>query len=189
MKEKKNLPERKRVRLRDFDYSAPGGYFITLCTQNRRCILSRIVGTGVPDGPQMRLLPHGIIAEKYIRQLDEFYEHISVEHYVIMPNHIHLLLLVKDGPSRTPVPTGLCSFPLLDGDRGYGMAVPTVQNSAVAKFISTLKRFCNKEFGENIWQRRSFDHVIRDRRDLEEHLKYISENPMRWQYDEFYVQG
>ena len=67
-----------------------------------------------------------------------------------------------------------------------GTPVPTVQNSLVSRFVSTFKRFCNKEYGENIWQYRSNDHIIRNRKDYEEHCKYIIENPLYWQYDKLY---
>ncbi|MBQ8859249.1 MAG: transposase [Clostridia bacterium] len=156
------------MRLPKADYNGTGAYFITICTKNRCCLLSGFVGPGVPDGPHVELLPYGKIAEKYIKQLNKFYNHISVESYVIMPNHIHLLLFAKasDGPSRTPV--------------------PTVQNSVVSRFVSTFKRFCNKEYGENIWQYRSYDHIIRNRQDYDEHIQYIYENPIRWYYDELY---
>ena len=139
-------------------------------------MLSQIVGTGVLDGPLIKLFPKGKIAEKYLLQLNDFYSNISVDHYVIMPNHIHILFLIKPiqseamehGPSRTPV--------------------PTIQNSVVSRFVSTFKRFCNKEYGENIWQYRSYDHIIRDEKDYEEHIKYICENPMRWGHDELYTE-
>ena len=161
---------RKSPRLREFNYNSVGAYFVTICTQNRRCILSRIVGTGVLDCPQIELTKYGEVAEKYIKQLDSFYDHISIESYVIMPNHIHILLFIKDnGQSRTPVPTNAIKA-----------------NSTFSKFISTFKRFCNKEYGENIWQSRSNDHVIRNREDYEKHIKYIHENPTRWYYDELY---
>ena len=136
------------------------------------------VGTGGLDGPsihgisnipRIELTEYGQIADKYLRQLNDFYNHISIENYVIMPNHIHILLWVKgdeNGPSRTPV--------------------PTVQNSIPSRFVSTLKRFCNKEYGMNIWQARSFDHIIRNYNDYEEHRRYIYENPIRWYYDELY---
>ena len=72
----------------------------------------KTVGTGVLDCPQIELTKYGQIADKYIKQLNDFYNHLSVEEYVIMPNHIHLLLWVKEnknaienGQSRTPVPT------------------------------------------------------------------------------------
>ena len=158
---------RKTPRLQGFDYNSAGAYFITICTQNRRCSLSRIVGTGVPDCPQVELTRYGEIAEKYINQLNDFYDHISVENYVIMPNHIHILLFVKEnGQSRTPVPTR--------------------SNSIFSQFVSTFKRFCNKEYGENIWQSRANDHIFRNREDYEEHMRYICENPMRWQFDKLY---
>ena len=165
------LKKRKTTRLKGADYNHNCAVFLTLCTKERRCILSRIVGTGVPDGPQIELTEYGQIAEKYIHQLNDFYDHLSVENYVIMPNHIHILMWVKrngNGPSGTPV--------------------PTVQNSIPSQFVSTFKRFCNKEYGENIWQYRSNDHIIRNDQDYEEHLRYIYENPLRWYYDELYTE-
>ena len=178
MDKEKELPKRKATRLKNFDYNATGVYFITICTENRRPILSRVVGTGVLDCPQTELTRYGEIADKYIKQLNDFYDHLSIESYVIMPNHIHLLLWVKEiknrtdnGQSRTPVPTNV--------ERA---------NSACSQFVSTFKRFCNKEYGENIWQSRFNDHIIRGREDYEEHIKYISENPVRWYYDELYAE-
>ena len=165
------LKNRKTTRLKGADYNRNQAVFLTICTKERRCILSRIVGTGVLDGPQIELTTYGQIADKYINQLNDFYDDLSVESYVIMPNHIHIMLWVKgidNGPSRTPV--------------------PTVQNSIPSRFVSTFKRFCNKEYGTNIWQYRSNDHIIRNRQDYDEHLRYIYENPMRWYYDELYAE-
>lgn len=174
------LRKRKPTRLAGYDYSRPGAYFVTICTEGRKCILSRIVGTGVLDGPRLELTPHGAVAEKYLRQLNDFYENICVVDYVIMPNHIHLLLMIKEpsskpsgtpvnGPSGTPVPT-------------------SVQNSVISRFLSTFKRFCNKEYGKNIWQSRSYDHIIRNQKDYETHLAYIAHNPSRWREDELYCE-
>jgi len=158
------LPCRKPNRIQEYDYSTNGAYFITICTRDRKRILSKIaVGTGVLDCPQIRLLNHGEIADRYIRQMDAFYNHISVEKFVIMPDHIHLLLSVHKEQSRTPVPTKIDN-----------------KNSAVSKFVSTFKRFCNKEYGENIWQNRYYDHVIRNQRDYDEIWQYIENNPRKW---------
>ena len=203
MHKEKELPKRKSTRLKDFDYSSAGAYFITICTESRRQILSRIVGGDVPDAPHERgdvpgaprapheggdvpraphergdvpgapknieLLPYGKIAERYIRQLNDFYDHVRVDKYVIMPNHIHMILIVsQSGASRT--------------------SPPTKQHTTVSQFVSTFKRFCNKECGRNIWQRYFHDHIIRDRKDYEEHIKYIYENPIRWYYDELYAE-
>ena len=189
------LKKRKTPKHQGFDYNSVGTYFITICTQNRRCVLSRIVETGVPDClleqpignpvgtgvldcPQTELTKYGQIADKYIHQLNDFYDHLSVEGYVIMPNHIHLLLWVKeiknpteDGQAGTPVPTNIKK-----------------SNTTCSQFVSSFKRFCNKEYGKNIWQARFHDHIIRNREDYEEHLRYIYENPMRWHFDELYTE-
>ena len=149
--------KRKRNRLEKYDYSSAGAYFITICTEGRREILSRIVvGGDVLDAPKKEeLLPYGEIAEKYIDQLDDFYGDIVVDRYVIMPNHIHIMLFVSEnGASRT--------------------SPPTKQHTTVSKFLSTFKRFCNKEYGENVWQRSYYDHVIRDRQDYDKHVRYIA---------------
>ncbi|MBE6569049.1 MAG: hypothetical protein E7658_02375 [Ruminococcaceae bacterium] len=174
------LKKRKITRLAGADYNRNGAVFLTICTKERRCILSRIVGTGVPDGSKTELTKYGQIADKYINQLNDFYDNLSVESYVIMPNHIHIMLWVKggeNGPQDLPVSDGPSRTP-----------VPTVQNSVPARFVSTFKRFCNKECGTNIWQYRSYDHMIRNHEDYEEHLKYICDNPIRWYYDALYAE-
>ena len=171
------FPQRKRTRWEGFDYNSAGAYFITICTQNRLQLLSQIVGGDVLDAPnsvggdvldapQSVLLYHGTIADKYIKQLSEFYDYMEVDQYVIMPNHIHFILFIYETDSNK-----------LSNAK---------QHSAMSRFVSTFKRFCNKEYGENIWQRGCNDHVIRNRDDYQEHIKYIYENPTRWHYDELY---
>ena len=163
-----DLPKRKPTRLQNYDYSGNGAYFITICTKDRRKILSKItVGTplpgyplsGCPQNPCVELLWHGEIADRYIRQMDAFYEHISVDQYVIMPDHIHLLITIHGGHPRTGVPT---------------------RTSEIARFVGSLKRFCNKEYSENVWQPRYYDHIIRNQEDYNEVWKYIENNPLKW---------
>ena len=103
---------RKQTRFQSFDYNTACGYFITVCTEQRRPVLSRItVGADVLDGPQMadvldgpqmkiELLEYGKIAKKYIHQFNDFYEDITIDQYVIMPDHIHFVMIVHSGPSR-----------------------------------------------------------------------------------------
>ena len=174
MDTEKKLPIRKNTRLQVFDYNIPTAYFVTICTEHKTPLLSNIVGGDVLDAPQsddvkvakVELLECGKLAEKYILQLNGFYEDIIIEKYVIMPDHIHLLLRVLDagvgGASRT--------------------SPPTKQHSRVMSFVSTFKRFYNKEYEKNIWQRSFYDHVIRDAKDYEEHINYVVKNPMRWYY-------
>jgi REP element-mobilizing transposase RayT len=177
------------------DYSAAGVYFVTVCTQDRRCILSTISGeaaipvggdvrgaqitisdgTAIPvggdvlDAPEVVLTQYGRIIEKYIKQLNNFYNYISIEKYVIMPNHIHILINV-------------C------GSGASGTSPPTKQHSVVPQFVSTLKRFCNKEIGQNIFQRSFHDHVVRDLADYAAIWQYIDNNPLKWQLDKYYTE-
>ena len=132
---------------------------MTICTQNRKNILSKIVGEGSPL-PQLSL--YGEIVEKWIRKIPEKYPKISVDRYVIMPNHIHILLsIVKDDGRGDPSPT-------------------------VDTMIGWLKYNATKEInkirgsaGEKIFQRSFFDHIVRNRDDYYEICKYIYENPRR----------
>ena len=165
------LPKRKLQRLKGYSYSANGVYFITLCIKDRKCILSKItVGTGVLDCPKNILTKYGKIAERNLVNMSEFYETIKVEKYVIMPNHIHMIVRIfakegEGGQSGTPVPT----------------------NSLLSQFVGTFKRFCNREYGANLWQRSFHDHIIRGEEDYKEIWEYIDTNAVRWEKDCFFT--
>ena len=151
------------LRLKDYDYSQTGGYFITFCTENRAPVLSCItVGKAALRLPQVELTEYGRITEKYIQNISVAYPHISVENYVIMPNHVHLLLLVGDG--------------------GQGAARPTV--SAVVRSIKALVR---KETGKSLFQNSFYDHILRDEQDFLIHWDYIETNPGKWAEDEYHI--
>ena len=160
------LPKRKLLRLPEFDYNSPGCYFITVCTKDKKPALGTVVvGTGLPDGPHILLTDFGKAAEKQLHLMADFYEDIRLDNYVIMPNHMHLLIkILPGGPLRTPVPT----------------------NSKISSFVGTFKRFCSKEIGSNIWQSRSYDHIVRDEDDYFRIWDYISNNPARWTEDRFF---
>ena len=155
------LPQRKPNRLPDYDYDQNGGYFITICTQDRYPFLGHIVGGGVFDAPTVSLTHIGQIARKYIMSGNRI-AGIHVDKFVIMPDHIHLILLIDktaaNGTSRAPSPT----------------------NTAVAHFVSTFKRFCHREIGQPIFQRSYYDHVIRNQKDYDEIWQYIENNPRKW---------
>ena len=162
-----NLPSRKPTRLKGYDYSQNGYYFITICTHNRKRLLCDIVGGGAYDAPKIILSKCGEIVDKYILSTNNI-PNIMVDKYVIMPNHIHLLLFVENanGTSRAPSPT----------------------NNIISHSVSTLKRFVNRELGHNIFQRSFHDHIIRGEQDYLEIWNYIDTNPQKWQEDCFYIE-
>ena len=161
-------PKRKPNRIPYFDYSTPGAYFVTICTQDKAPLLSTVVGGGALDAPDVRLSRYGEIAQKYILSGNRI-PGVTVDKYVIMPNHIHLILLVEEnttaGTSRAPSPT----------------------NAVIPHFVSTLKRFCHRDFGKKIFQRSYHDHVIRNEASYQKIWQYIDNNPTLWQEDCFYV--
>ena len=181
--ENMNHPKRKPLRLQEYDYSTPGGYFVTICTENRRRILSEVVvGDGVLDVPLVRLSPYGKIVEETLHEIVEHYDWLTVDKYVIMPNHIHLLLGIQgSGTSRTPSPTSR-------NDNGMSRT-PSAANDRLPKLISTFKRFSNRRSGCELWQRSYHEHVIRNERDYREIWAYIDENPARWTEDRYYIDG
>ena len=108
MDKEKELPKRKHPRLENYDYSSAGAYFVTICTQNRRCVLSRIVGRGlapaITSGIEYTLF--GKIAEEQLLLLEKRYPCLTVEQYSIMPNHIHaILILANEAAGASPRPT------------------------------------------------------------------------------------
>ncbi len=166
---KPELPQRKPTRLKNFDYSTSGTYFITICTQNRKNLLSTISAVG-EGSPLPQLSHYGKIVDEWIRKLPDQYREISVDHYVIMPNHIHLLLTVTK-------------------DDGRGDPSPTV-DAAVGwlKYHATIEiNKARRTSGEKIFQRSFYDHIVRDYNDYCEIHNYIHENPIRWQHDKLYL--
>ena len=126
-------PDRKPNRLTEYDYSTNGAYFITICTQGKKKILSSIVGGGAHDAPNLALTDIGKIVRIHIVNSNRI-PGITVDKFVIMPDHIHLIILVDEitskGTSRAPSPT----------------------NAVIPHFVSTFKRFCHREVGEQIFQ-------------------------------------
>ena len=161
------LPQRKNNRLPHFDYSTPGAYFITICTEGRIPRLGRIVGGGALDAPGVRLSEYGEVVQKYIVSGNRI-PGITVDKFVIMPNHIHLIIFVNQTDK---------------------METQSPANALIPHFVSTLKRFCHRELGESFFQRSYHDHVIRNEASYLKIWQYIDNNPVLWQEDCFFVSG
>ena len=162
-----SLPKRKPTRLKEFDYSSEGAYFITICTHNRKKILSDIVGEG---SPLPQLTPSGQIVENLILKINQKYPCVKPDKYVIMPNHIHIILQIENG--------------------GRGNPSPTISN-----IIGWLKYSATKQINQmqkspetNIFQRSFHDHIIRNENDYLKIWNYIDSNPAKWESDCFFVE-
>ena len=162
--------KRKRNRLKNYDYSSVGAYFITICTKDKKALFwsksqPDFVGEDIIlPSDSVRLSPYGKIVEEAIKAISKHYPHIELLQYVIMPNHIHMILYIPY-------------------DDGRMISSPT----SILTAVGQMKRYVSKKIGESIWQKSFHDHVIRDNMDYDKISKYIYENPIKWQYDCFYV--
>ena len=161
------LPKRNNIRLQGYDYSATGHYFITICVRDRKNLLGTIVGDGVLDVPHCELTEIGKRIDLRIQAMNDIYDDIKTEKYIIMPNHVHMIIFVpyNSGSSRTPTPT----------------------NEKIPAYISTLKRYTNKECGFSFWQRSYYDHIIRNDTEYQRICKYIDDNPATLCDDRYYI--
>lgn len=163
------LPKRKNLRLKEYDYSQNGAYFITICVANRRCLLWN-VGT-IINRPlaETDFSEYGLCVAQHIKDIPVFYPELNVDKYVIMPNHIHMILSID-----TSVENG-----------GRLIIAPT----NISNVVKQLKSAVTKDIGISIWQKSFFDHIIRNEQDYLAIWQYIDDNPLKWQEDEFYVKN
>lgn len=154
------LPQRKRIRLPEFKYSENRMYFITICTKDKESILGRIVGYGACDVSQTELSRYGKTVDKYVHLMNNRYNNVFIDSYIIMPNHIHMIIAVSNasaqeydnqtrvgyfGTSQAPSPTPQVI------EKTELRHSPNRANEIIPKFISLFKRYCNHEIGLNIW--------------------------------------
>ncbi len=163
MEKEKALPNRKPNRLERYDYSSCGAYFITICTKDRRNYFWENVGAIIDRPQDVRLSICGEIVNEAINNIPSIYPVLLVENYIIMPNHIHLLLRICADESGRP------------------LVAPTI-----SRVVKQLKGYISKRTGISLWQKSFHDHVIRNQNDYDEIYKYISENPIKWQQDVLY---
>ena len=167
-------PERRSIRLRGYDYSQVGAYFVTICTHDRACVFGNIV-----DGA-MRLNSIGeMAAEEWIKS-ERVRGEIELDEWVVMPNHLHGIVwitysigvhLVVGATGRSPLPSG---------------PIPRSIGAMVAGFKSAATKRINAVLGTPgapVWQRDYYEHVIRNEDTLDRIRRYIRDNPSKWPDD------
>jgi REP element-mobilizing transposase RayT len=155
-----NLPIRKPNRLKNYDYNRNGAYFVTICTKNREELFGKIVGAIDLDRPHIFLTELGECVDKTINIINNNTNNIEIDKYVIMPNHIHLIIVI-------------CSEA---DDRG---------RSSLQFVIRNIKSYVTKRVGFTIWQKSFYDHIIRNEKDYCQIVEYIENNPSKLSNDTF----
>ena len=152
-----DLPKRKKIRLKDYDYSQNGYYFITVCTQNKKSLFWL---SDKPENIPPELSDYGKIVDSAINAIPVHYENVKIDKYVIMPDHIHLILVIENGYKS-----------------GRIISAPTVMT-----VIGQMKRWVSRKAGFSFWQKSFYEHVIRDEEDYKTKAEYILNNPLKRLY-------
>jgi len=145
------LPKRKAIRLNSYDYSSPGYYFITICTYQKKHILGCIIG-GRPA-----LSPAGNIVSNYLNLLSHFFDSISIDTSIVMPNHLHLIIKLHED-NKIHLSQIMRNF-----------------KSVSSRKIKTVSKI------HKVWQTRFYDRIIRTERELNLVRLYIDLNPVMWE--------
>ena len=156
------LPKRKNTRLKNYDYTLSGAYFITICTKDRKMLFAPVGA----DSISARMVERTFL--ETIRQ----YDGVDSPIYVVMPNHFHAIITVSRADMES-APT-------------VSEIVQSFKRYSTVEYVKMVKDGILPPFDKQIWQRSFYDHVIRNRDDFEQTAKYIYENPMRWYDDELY---
>ena len=163
---------RRSLRLRGFNYSSEGAYFVTICTQNRECLFG-----GVVDG-EMRLNDVGRVVQIVWNGLSERFPNVELDAFVVMPNHVHGILVIVGAGQALPV-------------KGAASSAPTGSvSSTLMKLLRTFKSISAIQVnrllsssGQPFWQRNYYEHIIRNEESLNRIREYIATNPLRWELD------
>ena len=174
-----SFPKRKALRLKSFDYSSEGFYFVTICTQDRQCLFGAVVGAGPGAGPQMVLNDAGYMVKSIWNEMPDYYPGVYIDEFVVMPNHVHGIISIDNRMGRGAVPA----------PEHAGGETPPLQ-PALGRMVAYFKYQSTKRInevretpGESVWQRNYYEHVIRNESDLNQIRQYILDNPGNWASD------
>jgi len=166
MKYNPEIHKRKSTRLKEYDYSQPGYYFVTICNKDRMPWFGEI------ENGKMIKNEIGEIVAYWIKQISNHYQNIEIDYYCIMPNHVHLIIVIHE--------------------IRRGGVTPPLQMPKLGNIIAYFKYKSTKQIniirnspGIPVWQRNYYEHIIRNDKELYESRKYIENNPLNWRDDEY----
>lgn len=158
------LPVRHSIRLHNFDYSSNNLYFVTICVQDRKSILGKVVGD------YAFLSPYGRIADMQWLKMTLIFEEVELDEYVIMPNHIHGIIGIRATVKVAPT---------------LGQIIGAYKSRVIHECLELAK--IKDKFMGKFWQRNYYEHIIRDENDLNRIRKYIHNNPSNWTKDKLFL--
>jgi putative transposase len=192
---------RRSIRLKEYDYTSPGWYYVTICTHQQACLFGDI------KNGRMVLSPIGKIARKYWLEIPDHFKYVELDEFVIMPNHVHGIIIINNhaGNDGRGANDNHSDHDICIGDdhrRGVRSNAPTNNNKnpynyfaqispqsgtlgvIIRSYKTSVTRWCRKNVNDPFkWQRNFYEHIIRNERELYEIRKYIRNNPAKWELD------
>jgi REP element-mobilizing transposase RayT len=163
---------RRSIRLKHYDYSQPGSYFITICTHAKTLLFGEIV-----DG-EMQLNELGKIVEQCLSEIPVHFPDVILDKQVIMPNHVHMIIVLW-----TPCKGTACRAPTIERfGKPTKSSIPTIIRSLKSAATKRINQIQNTP-GQSVWQRNYYEHIIRDEMELNHIRRYVINNPPQWEYD------
>jgi len=180
---KQDLSERRSLRLKDYDYSSEGSYFVTICAQDKNKIFGNILNS------EMTLNDNGNIALKCWNDLPNHYKNIKLDEFIIMPNHFHGIIIIDNDHNVGAIHES----PLRNFNIDKKTYSKQRRNMLIPKMIGRFKMTSSKQINllrntptSSVWQRSFYDRIIRNEKELNETREYIINNPIKWELDKYY---
>ncbi len=146
---KKRIASRKQIRLPYYDYTKEGMYFITICTKNRLKLFGNM-----KNNQKLELTREGSIAKQYLEKIEMIFKNVLIDEYIIMPNHIHMLLIINNKKDIT-----------------------------ISRIIKQYKMYVSKQIKYSIWQKSFYEHIVRNELEYQRIKTYIQNNVINWKQD------
>jgi putative transposase len=174
-------PNRRSVRLKDYDYSQPGWYFVTVCTKDKARFLGDI------EDHAVILSEIGQIANSSWREIPDKYAHVSIDELIVMPNHIHGIIVISSQEMPCEEAVGSKNSSRVSPSSISSGKITASLSVIIRQYKSRVKRWCTVNgFQHFQWQSRFHEHVIRNEADLYEIRNYIINNALKWSDDDEY---
>jgi REP element-mobilizing transposase RayT len=175
MKYNPNIHHRRSIRLKGYDYSQAGLYYVTICVQNREYIFGEIIDN------EMQLNENGKIVQMVWNELPQHYHNVQLDEFIVMPNHIHGIIMLVGGDF---VGAGFKPAPTI---RTITHGLPEIVRALKTFSARKINELRNTR-GEKLWQRNYWEHIIRNEQSHQRIVNYIIDNPKKWKNDRFYTE-
>jgi REP element-mobilizing transposase RayT len=173
---------RRSIRLKDYDYSQAGAYFVTICTHNKKCMFGDVING------EMKSNEIGIVVNQCWIAIPQHFPDVVLDEFIVMPNHVHGITILNVGAKNvSPLPNA--------SDSNRAKNVSPLQHHGTSMTIGSIIRGfkigVTKWARQNAaaympWQRNYYEHIIRNKAELNKIRKYIVNNPLNWETDENY---